>query len=156
MERPRNPGDNAVMARQRTRSERAELVNEYRSSGQSAYRFSLERGVAASLSRWILDDVRESSVPPEEVAFVRVEITKSTPRRSALFVFFGKRRQTVKVLSWDGTGVVLWYKRLGRGRFEIPDSAAAGDTSVLVSDSQFESIFAGLVTQTNAPPRRLH
>ena len=58
MERRRKPGDNADMARQRTRSERTELVNEDRSSGQSAYRFSLERGVAAaSLSRWILDDV---------------------------------------------------------------------------------------------------
>lgn len=78
------------------------------------------------------------------------------PRSKALFVFFGKRRETVKVLSWDGTGVVLWYKRLDRGRFEIPAPAAAGDTSVLVSESQFEAIFAGLVTQTNAPPRRLH
>ena len=78
------------------------------------------------------------------------------PRSKALFVFFGKRRETVKVLSWDGTGVVLWYKRLDRGRFEIPAPAAAGDTSVLVSESQFEAIFAGLVTQTSTPPRRLH
>ena len=29
------------------------------------------------------------------------------PRSKALFVFFGKRRQTVKILTWDGTGVVL-------------------------------------------------
>jgi transposase len=33
--------------------------------------------------------------------------------------FFGKRRQTVKVLWWDGTGTVLWYKKLDVGMFEI-------------------------------------
>ena len=97
MERPRKPDNNADMARQRTRSERAELVNEYRSSGQSAYRFSLEHGVAAaSLSRWILDDVGKSSVPPEKVAFVRVEVAKSTPRRSALLVEVGGARVHVE------------------------------------------------------------
>ena len=78
------------------------------------------------------------------------------PRSKALFVFFGKRRQTVKVLTWDGTGVVLWYKRLDRGLFEIPTPETAGDTSVLVSASQFEAIFAGLTTQVDEGPKRLH
>lgn len=85
------------MARQRARSERAELVNEYRSSGQSAYRFSLEHGVAAaSLSRWILEDVRDNSVQPEEVAFVRVEVAKPALRRSALLVEVGGARVQVE------------------------------------------------------------
>ncbi|WP_169796539.1 IS66 family insertion sequence element accessory protein TnpB [Chondromyces crocatus] len=47
-------------------------------------------------------------------ALVR-ERMKREPRSRALFVFFGKRRQSVKVLTWDGTGVVLCYKRLERG-----------------------------------------
>ena len=69
------------------------------------------------------------------------------PRSRALFVFFGKRRQTVKVLSWDGTGTVLWYKRLDRGLFAIPKPTTAGEASVLVSEAAFEAIFAGLSTQ---------
>lgn len=69
------------------------------------------------------------------------------PRSRALFVFFGRRRQTVKVLSWDGTGTVLWYKRLDRGLFEIPRPISAGATSVTVSEAAFEAIFAGLTTQ---------
>jgi transposase len=69
------------------------------------------------------------------------------PRSRSLFVFFGKRRQTVKVLSWDGTGTVLWYKRLDRGLFEIPRPSTAGATSVVVSEGAFEAIFAGLATQ---------
>jgi transposase len=69
------------------------------------------------------------------------------PRSKALFVFFGRRRQTVKILSWDGTGVVLWYKRLDAGLFEIPQPARVGDACVMVSESAFEAIFAGLSTR---------
>lgn len=66
------------------------------------------------------------------------------PRSRALFVFFGKRRQAVKVLSWDGTGMVLWYKKLDDGLFEVPRPERPGATSVTVSESAFEAIFAGL------------
>jgi transposase len=34
-----------------------------------------------------------------------------------LFVFFGKNRRKVKMICYDGTGVVLINKRLERGRF---------------------------------------
>lgn len=77
-------------------------------------------------------------------ALVR-ERMKREPRSKALFVFFGRRRQTVKVLRWDGTGVVLCYKRLDRGLFEVP-RPEAGEASVKVSDAAFEAIFAGLTT----------
>jgi transposase len=33
-------------------------------------------------------------------------------RSRALFVFFGKRRDALKVLFFDGTGLCLFYKRL--------------------------------------------
>jgi transposase len=76
------------------------------------------------------------------------ERMKREPRSKALFVFFGRKRQTAKVLSWDGTGTVLWYKRLDSGLFEVPRPAREGDTSVAVSESTFEAIFAGLATRT--------
>jgi transposase len=75
------------------------------------------------------------------------ERMRREPRSKALFVFFGRRRQTVKVLSWDGTGTVLWYKRLDHGTFEIPRPAGEGDASVVVSEATFEAIFAGLATR---------
>lgn len=77
------------------------------------------------------------------------------PRSKALFVFFGKRRQSVKVLWWDGTGAVLWYKKLDRGLFEIPTPERPGDTSIVVSETAFEAIFAGLSTRPSEP-RKLH
>ena len=79
-------------------------------------------------------------------ALVR-ERMRREPRSRALFVFFGKRRQTVKILSWDGTGVVLWYKRLDQGLFEIPRPERPGDTTVTVTETAFEAIFAGLTTR---------
>ncbi len=46
-----------------------------------------------------------------------------------LFVFVSRRRTHLKVLTWDGSGLVVLYKRLGRGKFVRPlgnDGARAG------------------------------
>jgi transposase len=66
------------------------------------------------------------------------------PRSKAIFVFVGRRKQSLKVLSWDGTGMVLWYKRLDRGVFELPSAARPGEASVKMSETAFEAMFAGL------------
>jgi transposase len=80
----------------------------------------------------------------ERLGGVVRERMQREPKSKALFVFFGRRRQTVKVLWWDGTGSVLWYKRLDAGAFEVPKPAREGDRSVVVSEATFEAIFAGL------------
>ena len=37
-----------------------------------------------------------------------------------VFIFFGKKRQMVKLLCWDGDGFLLYQKRLEKGTFELP------------------------------------
>ena len=37
-----------------------------------------------------------------------------------VFIFFGKGRQMVKLLCWDGDGFLLYQKRLEKGTFELP------------------------------------
>jgi transposase len=37
------------------------------------------------------------------------------------FVFFNKRKNMVKILVWDRTGFVIYYKQLSKGTFELPE-----------------------------------
>lgn len=43
-----------------------------------------------------------------------------SPISGSVFIFFGKNRQQVKILHWDGDGFVLYQKRLEKGSFEMP------------------------------------
>ena len=44
-------------------------------------------------------------------ALVREKMQRE-PRSKALFAFVGKRGHTMKILTWDGTGVVLIHKKV--------------------------------------------
>jgi transposase len=82
-------------------------------------------------------------------------------RCGALFVFFGKRRETVKILFFDGTGMCLFYKRLDRNTFALPDAPAPGLTHLEVDDATLETLLDGIAIDSamkpkRAAPRRLH
>ncbi len=87
--------------------------------------------------------------------FVREKMQRE-PRSRALFAFTGKRGHTMKVLTWDGTGVVVIHKRLDAGKFELPKATRIGDQHVIVSDAIFEVIYKGVSVTPRAPRRRLH
>jgi len=42
-----------------------------------------------------------------------------------LFLFFNRRADRVKVLWFEGDGLVIWYKRLEGGTFEVPKATRA-------------------------------
>lgn len=60
-----------------------------------------------------------------------------------LFAFISKRRDRVKVLTWDRGGFVLYYKRLERGRFQRPVCSADGQ-SVLMDAGQLAMLLDGV------------
>lgn len=74
-------------------------------------------------------------------------------RSGALFVFFGKRRDAIKVLFFDGTGVCLFYKRLDAGTFRVPEAREAGAASVTIDDRELDDLLDGI--DLEAVPARL-
>lgn len=63
------------------------------------------------------------------------------PFSGHLFVFRNKRRDRVKILAWDRSGFVLWYKRLEKGVFHFPEAKGA---SVEVEAAELALILEGL------------
>jgi transposase len=43
------------------------------------------------------------------------------PFAKRLFVFCSRRRDKIKILYWERSGFVLWYKRLEKARFAWPE-----------------------------------
>lgn len=76
------------------------------------------------------------------------------PRSGALFVFFGKRRDAIKILFFDGSGLCLFYKRLDRATFRIPPVHEAGATSITLDDRALDDLLDGIDVDSDAPPRR--
>lgn len=56
-------------------------------------------------------------------AMVR-DTLKQDPLSGHLFVFRNRRGDRCKILFWDRSGFVLWYKRLERGTFRFPNADA--------------------------------
>ena len=63
------------------------------------------------------------------------------PYSGVAVVFRSRRMDRMKVLWWDGTGLVLASKRLEQGRFAWP---GVRDGVMRLSRAQFEALFEGL------------
>jgi len=72
-------------------------------------------------------------------------------RGGSLFVFYGRRRDALKVLFFDGTGMCIFYKRLDRGTFRLPESTSEGARHVEVDNATLEALLDGV--QLEAAPR---
>jgi transposase len=59
-----------------------------------------------------------------------------------LFLFLNRRRDRLKLLHFDRDGLVIWYKRLESGTFQMP-AAATGD-SVELEPAQLALILSGI------------
>jgi transposase len=75
-------------------------------------------------------------------------------RSGALFVFFGKRRSALKILFFDGSGLCLFYKRLDRARFRVPEAPGAEATSIALSERELDDLLDGIDVDVGPKPRR--
>lgn len=63
------------------------------------------------------------------------------PHSGLTVIFRSKRGDRLKILVWDGTGLVLVYKRLEQRSFTWPK---VQDGVMRLSRAQFEALFEGL------------
>ena len=69
------------------------------------------------------------------------EVLQLDPFSGHLFVFRGRRGDLLKCLFWDTQGLVLYAKRLERGRFIWPQ---ARDGSVSLTPAQLSMLLEGI------------
>ena len=100
-------------------------------------------GLAPIDLRWGFD--RLAGVVQEEIGRM--------PRGGALFVFFGKRRTAMKLLFFDGTGLCVFYKRLDRGTFRMPQASHADAVSIELSERELHDMLDGIDVVGSASTR---
>ena len=66
---------------------------------------------------------------------------RKDPFTGTVFVFRARKVDRLKLLYWDGTGLVMAYKRLEEHSFTWP---TVRDGLMVLSHAQFEALFAGL------------
>ena len=64
------------------------------------------------------------------------------PLSGDVFIFLNKRRTHIKLLSFEGDGYALYYKRLERGTYELP--GFNGDKGTTISPAQLQLILGGI------------
>ena len=71
------------------------------------------------------------------------EQLQKTPTDGSVFIFVNRLHNKMKLLQWRTGGFVLYYKRLEKGRFELPDYDDSVK-SILIDYSQLVLLFDGI------------
>jgi transposase len=71
---------------------------------------------------------------------VRCEMD-ADPMSGHLFVFRNKQEDCMKILYWDRDGYAIWYKRLEKGKFILPQGTAKGFE---MNAAQFSMLLGGI------------
>lgn len=61
-----------------------------------------------------------------------------------VYIFVNRKRTQIKLLSWEGDGLAIYYKRLEKGVYELPSISPAHDCAIIDS-VQLQLILQGIV-----------
>ena len=76
---------------------------------------------------------------------------RADPFSGVVYVFRAKRADRIKLLYWDGSGLVLYVKRLEQGVFQWPKIT---DGVMRMTSVQLAALVAGMEWTRVVPPRR--
>lgn len=64
--------------------------------------------------------------------------------QGGVYIFVNRKRNQIKLLTWEGDGMAIYYKRLEKGVYELP-SIASGNNSATINAVQLQLILQGIV-----------
>ena len=85
---------------------------------------------------------------------VRTELG-ADPVSGDVFIFVNRRRDRIKLLVWDRSGYVLYYKHLQQGTFELP-AFRAQSQSCRIKWSELVLILEGVALQSVRRRKRFY
>ena len=67
--------------------------------------------------------------------------------QGGVYIFVNRKRNQIKLLTWEGDGLAIYYKRLEKGVYEIPE-IAPDNTSAAIDVLQLQLILQGIVLKS--------
>lgn len=73
--------------------------------------------------------------------------------QGGVYIFVNKKRNQIKLLTWEGDGLAIYYKRLEKGVYELP-SIAANSGAATIDSVQLQLILQGIVLKSVRKKKR--
>lgn len=73
--------------------------------------------------------------------------------QGGVYIFVNKKRNQIKLLTWEGDGLSIYYKRLEKGVYELP-VINAGNQSASIDMVQLQLILQGIVLSSVRTKKR--
>ena len=74
------------------------------------------------------------------------------PMSGDVFIFVNRQRNRIKLLRWEPGGFVIFYKRLEKGTFELPESPKT-DKKLILDYGELAMLITG-ISMRNAKKRK--
>jgi transposase len=89
---------------------------------------------------WICNEAVDFRKQIDGLSMFIADSFNMQPTSGELFVFYNPRRDKIKILYWDNDGFALWYKRLEKSKFIIPQNL---QTPLAINPKQLQWLLEG-------------
>jgi len=73
--------------------------------------------------------------------------------KGGVYIFINRKRNQIKLLTWEGDGLAIYYKRLEKGVYDLP-VIAADNQSASIDVLQLQLILQGIVLKSVQKKKR--